>query len=78
MNRIQVCANSYGISTNHHEKVFGISQRTHNMEQCPVSGLGLSLCPSAISKHHGKTDLKSKLGEDTTFSVISRDKVWTK
>ncbi|MGB1217288.1 MAG: sensor histidine kinase, partial [Saprospiraceae bacterium] len=59
--------NGIGIAPEYQEKVFEIFKRLHSKDEYDGSGIGLSSCQKIVMMHGGKINLKSELGEGTTF-----------
>ena len=66
--------NGIGISSDLHEKVFGIFQRLHRREDYPGTGIGLSTCKKFIELCHGKIWFESTPGKGTeVFFAIPQE-----
>jgi len=61
--------NGIGIDEKHHCKVFEMFTRLHNNRKYEGTGLGLSLSKKIIETIGGKIELKSQLGEGSTFII---------
>ena len=66
---IQIKDNGIGISKEFHEKIFHYFKRLHTYNDYKGSGLGLGICNKIIQKMGGKIDLKSELGQGSTFRI---------
>jgi len=60
--------NGIGIDEKHHHKVFEMFTRLHNTREYEGTGLGLSLSKKIAETIGGKIELKSQLGEGSTFT----------
>ena len=63
--------NGMGIDMDKKDKVFGLFKRLTEVED--GKGIGLFLTKSQVESQGGKIDLKSKLGEGSTFYVYLKD-----
>jgi two-component system CheB/CheR fusion protein len=63
--------NGIGFEEKYAERIFGIFQRLHTIQEFSGTGIGLALCKKIIVNHHGEIFAKSKQnGEGAAFHVI--------
>ncbi len=69
---IKVKDNGIGISPNEQKKIFDKLYRvpTGNVHDVKGFGLGLSYVKAIINKHGAEIDVKSKLGQGSTFEIL--------
>jgi signal transduction histidine kinase len=69
---LRVADTGMGISEDDQIGLFSPFYRTTNPEALnqPGTGLGLSIVATIVARHHGRVEVKSQLGEGTTFSVV--------
>ncbi|PWJ38420.1 CheR family methyltransferase [Sediminitomix flava] len=60
--------NGIGISEKYQEKIFLVFQRLHTQDEYEGSGIGLSSCQKIVEFHGGSINVKSKVGEGSTFT----------
>ncbi|MFT2721909.1 sensor histidine kinase [Deinococcus sp. A31D244] len=65
----QVHDNGIGIEPEYHERIFGVFQRLHGMEDYPGSGIGLAVTRSAAEQLGGHLWVDSVPGAGSTFSL---------
>jgi two-component system, NtrC family, sensor kinase len=66
--RVDISDNGHGIPENIMSKIFDPFFTTKDVGQ--GTGLGLSIAYKIIQEHGGRIDVKSKVGQGTTFSVL--------
>ncbi len=64
---ISINDNGIGIEEIYQDKIFRLFHRIHSKEKYNGTGIGLALCAKIIRMMEGKINLKSILGEQTTF-----------
>jgi len=69
---ISVRDNGVGIPATMQEKVFNIFQRLHREEDISGTGIGLALVKKSVDLVNGSINIKSVLGEGSTFAVNLR------
>jgi PAS domain S-box-containing protein len=67
--RIVVVDNGIGFDESFTEKIFQPFQRLVGRSQYEGSGIGLAICRKIVDRHRGLIEVKSKLGEGTTFII---------
>jgi len=65
--RLEIADNGVGIAEEHHEKIFEMFFRAS--EQSNGSGLGLYIVKETLTRLNGSIQLKSALGQGSTFTV---------
>ena len=71
--------NGMGIAQRHHERIFEMFQRLHDLASYSGTGIGLAVCRRVVELHGGKIWLTSELGVGTTFYFsISDDRAGVK
>ena len=61
--------NGIGINKNQYENIFKLFKRLHSKSEYSGTGIGLSICKRVVELHKGYIDVKSTIGEGTTFTV---------
>ena len=67
--RFSVADNGIGFDSKYHDRIFGIFQRLHRVEEFPGSGVGLALVKRAASRMNGRTWAEGKPGQGATFHL---------
>jgi len=68
---VEISDNGWGIGEEHVLRIFDEFYRVDGRRNAPIkgSGLGLSIVKKIVDTHGGVIDVKSKLGEGTTFTL---------
>lgn len=61
--------NGIGIPEEYWDKIFNIFQRLHSDDEIPGTGIGLATVKKAVSKMNGEINVKSVVGEGSTFII---------
>ncbi|WP_343757898.1 sensor histidine kinase [Deinococcus depolymerans] len=61
--------NGIGIAPEYHERIFGVFQRLHGMDEYPGSGIGLAVTRSAAEQLGGQLWVDSTPGQGSTFHL---------
>jgi light-regulated signal transduction histidine kinase (bacteriophytochrome) len=67
INVFSVCDNGIGIAPENYRKIFQIFKRIGTKDDCPGTGIGLSVCKRIVESHKGKIWIKSTIDKGTTF-----------
>ncbi|MDB6112276.1 MAG: Multi-sensor signal transduction histidine kinase [Pedosphaera sp.] len=65
--RLWVEDNGIGISSDQHEKIFGLFQRLHDAETYPGTGIGLAIVRKSTQRMGGRSGVESTPGQGSRF-----------
>jgi PAS domain S-box-containing protein len=64
---VTVADNGIGIDPQFHDKIFGLFQRLHTIQEYPGTGIGLSVCKKIVEQFGGRIWIESALGRGAAF-----------
>lgn len=67
--KISIQDNGIGIEEKNFSDIFGIFNRLHSKSEYKGSGIGLATCKKIIDFYQGKIEVKSIIGQGTTFHI---------
>ncbi len=67
--RFSVEDNGIGIDAKDRQRIFKVSQRLHDHNRYPGTGIGLAIVKKIIDRHGGGVHVESELGSGSTFRI---------
>jgi signal transduction histidine kinase len=66
--------NGIGLSSDDHDRIFGLFERLHSPEDYEGTGVGLAIVKLVMEKHGGRVWVESTRGEGSTFYLAFPDR----
>ncbi len=64
---ITVTDNGIGVDPRYSERVFGVFERLHTLDDYPGTGIGLAICKRIVERHGGRIGIEPTEGPGSTF-----------
>jgi PAS domain S-box-containing protein len=67
--RVSVEDNGIGVRREHRQRIFGMFERLHGVEDYPGTGIGLAIVRRAVERMGGRVGLRSRFGNGSCFWI---------